>query len=331
MLEPALCQSIALTSFVIASASFGDSAAITWDIARSTPTSRCLGSCRFSRPSRPCWGRDARDSFRSRIAGSTPPRRASRLAGRAWRFAGSRICSLARGSDRRRCWWGLLAPRLMLRPWRPPPRAAKTCAVASCTPPLLIDPAANDRLIEPLAIHLLRLDRLGHRVHEFIRLPEARLLLGKLEALLDYFLAVGVLEVHHIVADVVGVVGAVGEQRPVKTDDRNIEIALHELSRLVVDYGISLLGTLRLDEGDGLLHHGDRLLLGGRRGIRRLRLDPNATSGGYECGSSKKTQKLSQGVSSRFVSSDRCRRRLPSRRAVRNTSASARPAWSPGS
>src|SRR6476620_133150 len=285
MLEPALCQSIALTSFVIASASFGDSAAITWDIARSTPTFRCLGSCRFSRPLRPCRGRGARDSSRSRIAGSTPPRRASRLADRAWRFAGSRICSLARGSDRRRCWSGLLGRRLMLPPWRPPPRAAKTCAVASCTPPLLIDPAANDRLIEPLAIHLLRLDRLGHRVHEFIGLPEARLLLGEVHALFHDFLAVAVLEVHHVVANAM-TVGAVGEQRAVKPDNRDIEIALHELSRLVVDCGIALIGTLRPDEGDGLLHHGDRLFFRGRRGIRRLRLGPSATSGDYECGGS---------------------------------------------
>ena len=57
-----------------------------------------------------------RHSSRSRIAGSTPPRRVLRLARLAWRFAGSCICSPARGSDRRRCWSGLLARKLMLRP-----------------------------------------------------------------------------------------------------------------------------------------------------------------------------------------------------------------------
>src|SRR4029077_5411539 len=101
--------------------------------------------------------------------------------------------------------------------------------------------------------------------------------------------------------------------------------------RLAVDFGITLLWTLRLEEGDGLLYHGHRPFLRCSRGIRRLRLGPDGTRGGDERGINKETQKPSHGVSSRFVNSDRYRRKLPSRQAARNTSASARPSWSPGS
>src|SRR6516164_2001514 len=54
---------------------------------------------------------------------------------------------------------------------------------------------------ELLAIHLLRLDGLGHRVHELVALSEARLGLGKLHALLHEFLAVDILVVEQIDAD----------------------------------------------------------------------------------------------------------------------------------
>ena len=43
---------------------------------------------------------------------------------------------------------------------------------------LLIDAAADDGLVETLAVHLLRLDRLGEGIDEFVGLPEVLLFLG---------------------------------------------------------------------------------------------------------------------------------------------------------
>jgi len=65
----------------------------------------------------------------------------------------------------------------------------------------LIDPAAHDRVVQPLAIHLFWLDHLGHRVHELVALPEARFALGKFHPLLHELLAVDVLVVELIGAD----------------------------------------------------------------------------------------------------------------------------------
>jgi hypothetical protein len=69
---------------------------------------------------------------------------------------------------------------------------------------ILIDTAAECRLVKPLAIHLLRLDLLGDRVHEFVGLPEAWILLGEVDALFDEGLAVRILVVDLVGADARG-------------------------------------------------------------------------------------------------------------------------------
>src|SRR5262245_17228207 len=62
------------------------------------------------------------------------------------------------------------------------------------------------------AIHLLRLDRLGYRVHELIRLPEVWVLVGELDPLFDEGFAVDILVVDLIGADA-RLGGAVGDER----------------------------------------------------------------------------------------------------------------------
>ena len=66
---------------------------------------------------------------------------------------------------------------------------------------LLIDAAADGRRVQPLAIHLLRLNLLGDWVHELIGLPKARMLLGELHAFFDERLAVNVLSIDLVGAD----------------------------------------------------------------------------------------------------------------------------------
>jgi hypothetical protein len=94
---------------------------------------------------------------------------------------------------------------------------------------LLINAAVHCRLVWPLAIRLLRLDRLGHRVHELIGLPEALLLLGEIHALLHEGLAVGVLVVDLIGSDTRHV-GAMREHHAVQSIDHDAEIVVYELA-----------------------------------------------------------------------------------------------------
>src|SRR5512144_1597850 len=71
----------------------------------------------------------------------------------------------------------------------------------ACDTPLLIDAAADCRLLEPFAIHLLRLDLLGDWVHELIGLPKARVLLGEIDSLFDEGFAVRIRVVDLVGAD----------------------------------------------------------------------------------------------------------------------------------
>src|SRR6476659_6669878 len=126
---------------------------------------------------------------------------------------------------------------------------------------VLIDAAADCRLVEPFAIHLLRLDLLGHRVHEFIRLPEAWVLLGELDALFEEGFAVDILVVDLVGADA-RFVGAVRENHAVEAVHHYVKVAVDKRTGWVVDLGIDLLGALCLDGGDSLLHHGYGIILG---------------------------------------------------------------------
>ncbi len=110
----------------------------------------------------------------------------------------------------------------------------------ACTTPLLVDATTDCRLVKTFAIHLLRLDRLGHRVHEFIRLPEAWVLLGELDALFDEGFAVDILVVDLIGADA-RFVGTVGENHAIEAVDHDVKVTVDKRTGWIADLGRGLL------------------------------------------------------------------------------------------
>src|SRR5262249_53367407 len=95
---------------------------------------------------------------------------------------------------------------------------------------------AHHRVVEPLVIHLFRLDRLGYGIQVFVTLPEARLGLGKLDPLLHEFLAVDILVVESIDADEF-LVGAMREHYPIHPVHHDIEVVVDERTFRVADLG----------------------------------------------------------------------------------------------
>jgi hypothetical protein len=116
------------------------------------------------------------------------------------------------------------------------------------------------RVVHLLAVHFLRLDLLADRIDELVVLPERRLLGGEFDTLLDVELAIDVLGVDQVLADEF-FVGAVREHFAVELIDHDVEVAIVELAGLVGDLGIRLFGALVLDEGHGLLDHGNGFVL----------------------------------------------------------------------
>lgn len=92
---------------------------------------------------------------------------------------------------------------------------------------LLIYAGADCRRVEPLAIHLLRLDLLGDWVQPLIGVPEGRILLGELHAFFDEGLAVNVPAVDLVGSDA-RFVGAVRQYRPIGAAHHDIELAVDE-------------------------------------------------------------------------------------------------------
>ena len=80
----------------------------------------------------------------------------------------------------------------------------------------------------PLAVHLLRLDLLAHRIDELVVLPERGLLGGEFDALLDVELAVDVLRIAQVLADEL-CVRAVGQHLAVELIDDDVKVAIDEL------------------------------------------------------------------------------------------------------
>src|SRR5262245_27834642 len=179
---------------------------------------------------------------------------------------GAQVC-LGTNSSRRskgtnRTWGGRrfllhIAGRWQRPTPRGPPRVSE-----------FIDSRANGGLVQPLAIGLFGLDLLGYRVHELVILPEARLLAGELDALLDERFAIRVFGIERALANERGV-GAVRQDLPIKAVDNDIEIAIDKPAGSVADLRIGLLRPLFLDEGDGLLHHCDGFFLGRPFGSER--------------------------------------------------------------
>src|SRR5581483_1522937 len=89
----------------------------------------------------------------------------------------------------------------------------------------LIDAAADDRLFEPFAIHLLRLDPFCDRIEEFVALPEAVMRLGKLKTFPHERFAVDVLVVDLVGADAL-LVGTVRNHQAVERVDDDVEVAV---------------------------------------------------------------------------------------------------------
>src|SRR5688572_21329068 len=103
----------------------------------------------------------------------------------------------------------------------------------------LVDAAADGGVVDPLAVHLLRLDLLGDRIDELVVLPERRLLVRHLDALLDVQLAVDVLRLAHVLADEL-LVRTVREHLAVELIDDDVEVAIDEAALLIADLGVSL-------------------------------------------------------------------------------------------
>src|SRR5215471_15341446 len=88
-----------------------------------------------------------------------------------------------------------------------------------------VDTPANCRLVEALAVHLLRLDLLARGIDELVVLPERRLLASHFDALLDEKLAVDILGFAHVLADEL-FVGAMGKDLPIELIDDDVEVAV---------------------------------------------------------------------------------------------------------
>src|SRR3981081_3555413 len=98
----------------------------------------------------------------------------------------------------------------------------------------LVNSAANGGFLQSHAVHMLCLNLLCHRIHEFVILPERGMLPSKLDSLLHEGMTVGVLVFAGVCANETLIL-TVSQHLPVQSVDHDVHVVVSKLPGFVTD------------------------------------------------------------------------------------------------